>query len=71
MRTIKGYRMTTFELTVSLAVASALTLGTLELAELVETRALQYNDAVHTQTECYKRRDFKCLEATTKFEVIK
>jgi hypothetical protein len=63
--------MTTFELTVSLAVASALTLGTLELAELVETKTLQYNNAVHTQTECYKRRDFKCLEAHTKFEVIK
>ncbi len=61
--------MTTFELTVSAAVVSALTLGTLELAELVEIKTLQYNDTVHTQTECYKRRDFKCLEAHTKFEV--
>jgi hypothetical protein len=61
--------MTSFELTASLAVTSALTLGTLELAELVEAKTLQYNDAVHTQTECYKRRDFKCLEAHTKFEV--
>jgi hypothetical protein len=64
--------MTTFELTISIGVASALTLGILELAELVETKALQYNNAVQEQTSCFKRRDFKCLEAHTKFnEVIK
>jgi hypothetical protein len=63
--------MTTFELTISIGVASALTLGILELAELVETKTIQYNNAVQEQTSCFKRRDFKCLEAHTKFEVIK
>jgi hypothetical protein len=62
--------MTTFELTVSLAVVSALTLGTLELAELVETKTLQYNEAHITQTECYKKGDLKCLEAHTKFMAV-
>jgi hypothetical protein len=63
--------MTAFELTVSIGVTSALTLGTLELAELVEAKTLQYNAAVKEQTECFKKRDFKCPEALTKFEVVK
>jgi hypothetical protein len=62
--------MNTFELAVSIGVVSALALGTLQLAELVETKTLEYNDAVQVQAECFKRRDFKCLEADTKFKAV-
>lgn len=63
--------MTTLETTVTVAFASALTLGTLELAELVQGKANSYNEAVQMQAQCYKARDFKCSEAMEKFNELK
>ena len=63
--------MTTLEKTVTVAFASALTLGTLELAEMVEGKANSYNEAIEMQAQCYKDRDFKCVVAKDKFNEIK
>ena len=63
--------MTTLESTIAIAVASALTLGTLELAEMVEHKAMSYNEAVQIQAQCYKARDFKCAEAKQKFNEVR
>ena len=62
--------MTTLESTITVAFASALTLGTLELAEMVESKANSYNEAIEMQAQCYKARDFKCIEARKKFEKL-
>ncbi len=62
--------MTSLEITVALLFTSAVTLTTLELSELAESRVLSYNDAIKTQTECYKVKDFKCLAAHDKFKQI-
>lgn len=63
--------MTTLETTVAITFASALTLGTLELAEMVESKANSYNEAIEMQAQCYKARDFKCAEARVKFNELK
>jgi len=62
--------MTTLESTVSIAIVGAMALGTIELAEVVGGMATQYNDAVKTQADCYKARDFKCTQAREKYEKV-
>ena len=62
--------MTSLEVTIALAFTSAVALTTLELSELVESKAVAYNDAVKSQTDCYKVKDFKCLVAYDKFKQI-
>lgn len=56
--------------TVSIAITGMIALGTLELAEVVEAKALAYNEAVKAQAQCYKARDFKCLAAREKFKEV-
>ena len=62
--------MNPLQSTVSIAIVSGISLGTLELAEVVGGMATQYNDAVQTQAQCYKERDFKCIQAREKFEKV-
>jgi hypothetical protein len=62
--------MTTLESTLTIALMSALGLGTMELYQIVEAKGLAYNEAVKIQTQCYKDKDFKCESAINKFKEI-
>ena len=62
--------MTTLESTLAITFASALSLGVLELYQIVEAKGLAYNEAVKIQTQCYKDKDFKCESAIKKFKEI-
>jgi hypothetical protein len=62
--------MTTIEALTSLALISGAVSATLDMYSEVEAQALASNDAVKTQTDCYKARDFKCMKAREKFEAL-